>query len=401
MNSNLIKLALDLKNFNKNYSNKKHRLVSLNNVYDSKFLYFNFFLANKVFLDSPYRNLLINTFKKSERLTPGSSYDIADQLSKKILGNYKKVDKDKTERNIEVIFNYLESLTDDVSYKIFKEILEFSGPDATITCQSTKNNEILIEKNCMPSFDIKIHEEFIPVYFNNVKKTTKNAIVSVIDGFIERESELIPLIDKSKEEKLPVLMICRGISEEAVRNLKNILVRNKIIFYPYISKFNDKDPFLFEDIAKTCNTKVISAETLDSIYKDTVTYSSESKITLTSSKISFFNTSQEIIDDVNKHIKSAKESNNSSVIEYLLKRKKRVMPNNVTVSFPMKSIRIMNEIKSLIKCYNISAIGGVEKNGEKIESVYNKSNINRLSESLYKNISNLGYTLKLGDKSEQ
>src|SRR6056300_675820 len=102
MNSNLIKLALDLKKFNNSYSNKKHRLVSLNNVYDSKFLYFNFFLANKDFKDSPYRNFLINTFKKSESLTPGSSYDIADQLSQKILGNYKESLKDKTEKNVEV-----------------------------------------------------------------------------------------------------------------------------------------------------------------------------------------------------------------------------------------------------------------------------------------------------------
>lgn len=400
MNSNLISLALDLKKFNDNFKNNKHRLISLNNVYNSKFLYFNHFLSNEKFIDSPYRNILINTFKKSESLTPGSSFDIADQLSRKILGNYNVDIEVKTERKYESVFNYLKSMTDDTAFQIFKEILEFSGPDATITCQATKNNEILVEKSCNPTFNIKLLEEFIPVYFNNVKKTTKNVIFSVIDGYIERESELIPLIEKSKEDKLPVVLLCRGISQDAIRNLKNILVRNKIIFYTYVEKFNDKDPFLFDDISKTGKTKTISAETLDSIYKDTIKYCSEVKLTLSANSISFFETPEKVVCDINDNIKKAKETHNSSVIDYLQKRKRRVSPNNVVVSFPMNSIRIMNEIKSLIRCYNVAAVGGVYINNLSTGSVYTKSNIKRLSESLFRNISNIGYTIKIGKKDE-
>lgn len=401
MNSNLIKLALDLKKFNNNFKNNKHRLISLNNVYNSRFLYFNHFLANEKFADSPYRNILINTFKKSESLTPGSSFDIADQLSSKILGNYKDTLEFKTERNSDSIFDYLKSLTDSTSFKIFKEIIEFSGPDATITCQATKNNEILVEKTCQPVFKIRLLEEFIPVYFSSVKKTTKNVILSVIDGYIERESELIPLIEKSKNDKLPVVLICRGISQDAVRNLKNILVRNKIVFYTYISKFNDKDPFLFDDISKTGKTKTISADTLDSIYKDTVKYCSEIKMTLSPNNVIFHETPDDIIKDINDSIKDAKDKNNSVVMEYLQKRKRRVMPNNVVANFPMDSIRIMNETKSLIRCYNVAVIGGVYINNDSVGSVYTKNNIKRLSESLFQSISKIGYTIKLGKKDEQ
>ena len=395
MNSNLIKLALDLKKFNDDYKRNKHRMISLNNVYNSKFLYFNHFLANEKFIDSPYRNLLINTFKKSENISPGSCYDISVNLCNKILGNHIEKNKNKTERNLDFIFNYLKSMTDTLSFNTFKEILEFSGPDATITCQATKNSEILAEKNCMPTFDIKLENTFIPIYFNNVKKTTKNVILSVIDGYIERESELVPLIEESRSKKLPIVMICRGISTDATRNLKNILLRNKIVLYPFVSKFDDNDPFLFEDIAKTGKTKVISSETMDVIYTDTVKYCSECKLTISADTIKFFESSEDVIDSINNQIKSAKENNNFKVMNYLFKRKRRIMPNNVVVNFPYDCLRIMNEIKSLIRCYNIAAIGGVYYNENIIRSVYTDTNIERLSDSLYKNISNIGYTLKI------
>ena len=88
-------------------------------------------------------------------------------------------------------------------------------------------------------------------------------------------------------------------------------------------------------------------------------------------------------------------------MDYLQKRKRRVSPNNVVVSFPMNSIRIMNEIKSLIRCYNVAAVGGVYIDNLSTGSVYTKSNIKRLSESLFRNISNIGYTIKIGKKDEQ
>ena len=190
-------------------------------------------------------------------------------------------------------------------------------------------------------------------------------------------------------------MICRGISTDATRNLKNILLRNKIVLYPFVSKFDDNDPFLFEDIAKTGKTKVISSETMDVIYTDTVKYCSECKLTISADTIKFFESSEDVIVSINNQIKSAKENNNFKVMNYLFKRKRRIMPNNVVVNFPYDCLRIMNEIKSLIRCYNIAAIGGVYYNENIIRSVYTDTNIERLSDSLYKNISNIGYTLKI------
>lgn len=399
MNDNLIDLATKLKKFNKNFDANKHRIVALNNIFNSKFLYLEHFLSNEVFIDSPYRNILINYFKNAENQFPGSSRDVSVLLTEKLLGYYKETKKEKTDNKIDNIFSYLSKQTDDETFKIFKEIIEFSGPDATIVCNETKDKEFTVEKNCMPTFKVNIQNEFMPVYFSNTKEYTKDVIISVIDGYIERESELIPLIEKSREEELPVVLLCRGLSYEATNQLKAILIRNKIKLYPYVAKFNDKDPFLFDDIAKIAKTEKVSSETMDSIYTDTVEKCSIIKVKISANQIKFFEENKELKDEVIKQIQAAKDSN-SNALDYLTKRKSRISPNNIHVNIPNKKIKMILEIKNLIKTYNRLAAHGVFIESDlKINSNFKHQLVNRLSESLYNNIKNIGYTIKLGEKN--
>lgn len=401
MNNNLIDLAFKLKNFNYKFDNNKNRIVAIDNIFNSKFLFLEHFISKKEFSNSPYRNLLINYFKNAENQFPGSSRDISVGLTQKILGNYNTNNKVKTDNTLSTAHSFIKSYTDKETFDLFKEILEFSGPDASIVCKETKNLEISIEKTCVPEFSIRLKNELIPVYFSNVKEVTKDVIFSVIDGYIERESELVPLIEKSKLENFPVVVLCRGISHEATTQLKNILLRNKIKMYVYVEKFNDKDPFLFDDIANSANTTKITSETLDSIYHDTVKKCSIIKVKISSNKIKFFKENKDLISEINNQIKIAK-NNNSNALDYLIKRKSRVSPNNVIVNIPKKDIRLMLEIKNLIKIYNrVAAFGMFIDDKEKINSNFKHQLVNRLVDSLYNNITEIGYTIKLGDKNEK
>lgn len=400
MNSNLLDLALKLKKFNESFDNKKNRIIALNTIFNSKFLFLEHFLTKKDFFESPYRNLLINYFKNSENQFPGSSYDISVGISKKILGNYKTTEKIKTDNNLESAFRFLRDYTNEENFDLFKEILIFGGPDASITCNETKNSEISIEKYCIPVFDIKLKNELIPIYFNTVQEITKDVIFSVVDGYIERESELVPLIEKSKSDNLPVVVICRGISDEATKHLKQILLRNNIKMYVYIEKFNDKDPFLFDDISIAAKTEKVSGETLDSIYRDTVSKCSLTKVKISATKIKFLEENKELINQINDQIKIAKVSN-PNALDYLIKRKSRVSPNNVVVNIPNKDINKLLEIKNLIKVYNrIAAHGMFIDEKEKINSCFKDQLVNRLVNSLYNNIAKIGYSIKLGEKNE-
>ena len=157
MNNNLIILASSLKKFNNNFIQKKHRIVTDKTIHNSFFLFFTFFLREKSFFDSPYRNILINYFKKAEQYYPGSSYFLSVYLVDLIFsGKIKEVKKVKTDKKLETIFDYMESISNRKSFHLLKNILEFSGADATLTCESSKNTEIMVEKKCNACFEINI-----------------------------------------------------------------------------------------------------------------------------------------------------------------------------------------------------------------------------------------------------
>ena len=305
MNNNLISLASKLKKFNNSFYQKKHRIVTNKTVHNSFFLFFTFFLREKVFFDSPYRNILLNYFKKAEQYYPGSSYFVSVCIVDLIFeGKVKSLKKIKTEKNIDIIFKYLENISNKKSFDLFKNILQFSGADATITCVSSKNSQISVEKKCNPTFNINIDESFINTYFSNQKQTTKSFIVSIVDGFIERYTEIFSLFEMCKKDKLPAILICRGISEDAKRNIKQIILKNKVYVYPYTIKFDNNDPFLMKDIAKSCNTQILSSEFHDNIYKDLEEKTKICRLSVTKNSISFHEKSDDLIEEINKQLKT-------------------------------------------------------------------------------------------------
>ena len=395
MNNQLIILATKLKKFNKSYIQKKHRIVTNKTVHNSSFLFFTFFLREKSFENSPYRNLLINYFKKAEYYYPGSSYFVSVYISNLILnGKLDNKEKIKTEKNINVIFNYLSTISNKKSFELFKNILYFSGADATITCESSKNNELIVEKKCKPNFKANLDSDFSSIFFSNQKETTKDFIVSIVDGFIERESEIFSLFELSKKEKLPAILICRGISENAKKNIKQMILKNKTYVYPYVLKFDNNDPFLIKDLAKSCNTEIVSSEFFDNIYKDLEEKTNIVKITASMNSLTFHEKSEELIKEINLQIK--KENIDFETKKYLQKRKRRASPNNVIVRIPNNMHDLLQELKSLIKCYNYCALRGIYvfKDETKMPVQCSESSTN-LAKSLFKNIKNIGYTVKI------
>lgn len=397
MNNKLVELAIDLKKLNNDFKKQKFRMITNENVYNSKFLFFNFLLSNKKINESPYSHIILNYFKKAETIFPGASSFLSDLISDKLLGYNNKLNKSISDKKFNSIMNYLSNHTDNESFDVFKNLLIFSGPDATITCDYTNNTEILITKNCNPYFKIDIEQDFSNLYFSNVNKTTKDVIFSIADAYIERETDLIKLFELSKElNNIPIVLICRGISEYAKQNIKQMILHNKIYLYPYVSKFNDKDPFLFDDICKLNNQQKVSCETGDILVRSLSEKQKITKLILEKNKISFINADNNIIfNEINEQLSDDKIYKNEETIKYLQKRKSRISPNNVKILIPKNNIKLLNEIKNLIKIYNISCIFGLYKQENELISIHKLNNIENLSNSLYKNLNDIGYNIKL------
>ena len=397
INKNILNTASKLSKLNKDFLNNKCRIID-QKVYDSKFLFYHYFYWSSDFYEDNFRNILVDYFEKSERSYPGSSHMLSVKFCEKVYGINNKKQKIKTDKNYNSIMDYLKTKSTEKTFSLFKNIIEFSGADATITCEKTNNKDIEVIKICKPKFNFILDKNFKEIYFKNIKKTTKEFLISVLDCYIERESEIFSLIEYAKENKVPVILISRGISDSAKRNLKSILLRNNVLIYPYVEKYNNDDPFKLKDFSEMIGAKIISAEAGDNINNSLIEKSAYVKCTASENFIETESKNKEIIETINKQI--SENLNNNELLFYLRKRKSRCSPNNTIVRIPKNEITLLNEIKNLIRCYNFCAIKGVYTNSNNIiQSIQCEKITDILSERLFKSLTNISYKIKFGEKN--
>ena len=398
-NNKLLKTIVFLDRLNFSFELEKLKIISSNRVHKSRFVFFRYVTSNKEFRNLPYCDILINYFKKSETLYPGSSFYLSKYIANKFLRN-KNIFKEaeNVDNSMLNLKKYFRQNTTKKSFDLIESILLFSGPDATINCNASDNNNITIKKSNNPLFDVRIHKEFAPIYFSKSKSKTQTYIISVIDAYVERESEIFSLIEECKKNSLPLILFCRGISYNAVSALKNIILRNNIHILPYIIKFDNNDPFKLEDIASVLDCRLLSIETGDNIYKDLVEKSSIGMIKAYWDKIEIINPHAEAL---NKKInKKLSQNNDADLKKYLFKRKSRINTNVIEVLIPKKEIETLNEIKSLITAYNNIAIFGLLK--QKNDVILSKKCVNismQLGNSLINNLNSIGYAILVNKRA--
>ena len=391
MNSKLLEVFYKLKVFNQKIKNNKIRFVKYNKVYKNNFFYMYQLQQNKVLENNPYEDIIYNYLMKAERSYPGCSYFVVEKLFDKLNINNNKKNKSKTDNNLENLEAYIRSVSSNKEYaELFLNILNFSGPDATIICKPTENCETSINKKNNTYFKINLHESFRGVYFSNQSETTKNFIISVMDAYVEKESEIMSLVNYSSEQKTPVVLVCRGISDSAILALKNIILRNKVYVYPYIAKFKNEDPFLLKDISEALGAQLFTLEAGDNLYTGLVEKTTSRKLKLKPNLIEIFNIEKTLVKSITEQIKNA----DFELKEYLLKRKNRLLPNIVEIHVPKDKIDFISEINNLIRCYNhCIRYGFLKDEKENIYSFKENTVSDKLSENLFNTLTNIGYVI--------
>lgn len=391
MNKDLIILCKELENLSNACLNKKLRHFYNNVVYDSKFLFFNNILNSDIINKSPYRNIVLNFLKKAERYIPGGSL-IASILLVNLIKN-KVQNFSIKEKNIKTFKEMLkESISKESSRDLILSVLEFAGPDGSINCKNSKNKELCVTKDNNAKIKISIAESFESIYFKSIEESTKSCLVICMDAYLERESEIMTILEEAKKCNVPLLIFCRGMSEYFIKNIKEIIVKNGIYVYPYIVKFDNNDPFLFDDICSAFDLERVSAESGDSFYKDLVKKSKITKVRLKKDGIEFFNRPNKTIEEINK---SLSECNEQELRDYLLKRKNRLSPNVVNVLIPSIEKQLLNDFRSIVKTYNLSAISGIVEFNKMLVPRYSFNQIKTLSESIFKSISSISCVVRL------
>ena len=400
MNKDLIKLHKELSALILMCKDKKLRHYYNKNVYKSRFLFFNNILASEVIDKSPYRNIVLNFLKMSERCMPGGSLIAAEMFCKKIISNNTyKSDFKKESVSRESLINIVNDfIFDDKNKETILNCLSFAGPNGSIYCKPSKNDIVAVTKTCSPRIYASLDESFTGVYFRNIDETSKTFISIAMDAYLERESEIMTLLEHAKKEKLPIVIFCRGMSENFKRNLKEIILKNSIYVYPYVVKFDNEDPFLLEDICSALNVEKVSAEAGDVFYKDLVKKSNTVKLKISKDFIEFY---EKPIVAINKISEKISESNDPSLLQYLVKRKNRLSPNITKINIPESEIKLIQDMKSAVRLYNQIATGGVVKHDNTHYPKKSFDYINQMTDSIVNSINQIGCVVKLKSKDDE
>jgi len=395
MNKDLYQIKKELKSLVSKQENNKLRYYYNNAIYNSNFLFIDNVINSKKIKESPLKDIALNYLIKSEKIMPEGSYLLSKILIE--LANNKEIVFLKKRKNLKTIYKIInENIKEEKYNKLIKNIFNFSGPDSSIICKTTENSEIEVVKENKSYFNINIHPDFENVYFQNQSETTKKFKVVVMDAFIERESEIMTVVEKAHSQKMPIVLICRGISKNFCRNIKEILVKNKISLYPYIAKFNDADPFFLSDISTMLNAKIYSVESGDNFIKNLNEKSVEKTLRLTQKSIEFFDKENKLLSEIDKKIS---ETDDVELKGYLIKRKKRLSTNKTIVYVPKKDIKLLNDIKSIIFLYNKSVVSDIVYFKNRHYSEYCFLRIKSLAKSFLNTTKKINYVIKLRENN--
>ena len=346
MSNNLLSFISDLKKFAHDYENDKIRIINKKNIFKQPHLFLYSLLCSNL-LKNKYSDIFIETLMNCEKDFPGSSLDLVKNLFKEEI----KISENKVKPKIEDLFSFLEktNLNEDI-IETFKQILKFSGPDVNIELKNSKTYNQVIKKN-NSFFDINVDKEFYSLFFNKNKYIKRECAIIIIDGFIEKETSLIPALEYAKDNNKTLIIICRGILNSVSTFLKSCIIKNNMTCLVYAKKFDDKDPFFIEDISLCLDINYI---------RDHSTYVSKIKeninireVILYPDKIGIKSSGKKIKNKIIE-LESLKEDN-----DYLNFRIKRL--KNKTVEVYMIDNEVVEGLKYCLTVFNKIAKFGIYK----------------------------------------
>jgi uncharacterized protein YsxB (DUF464 family) len=395
INSNLLSTFFNINKFIKDFENGKNRIVQNDgSVYRSNYLFFYTYLLNEKLKSDPYSTIITDYMQKCERYFPGSSYYLLKKTIGKLNGSNNDTYVDhKLKTNMESLKNYIVSNSNEKMYNLFIDVLTLGGPDATIISDYDNVEKVTVQRKDNVDFNIEIAEKLHNSLFSLSSKKTTDVVVSVADAFIERESDLIPLIDHANKNKCNLLVVCRGISDYAIKAIKNIMIKNNILIYIYVEKFNNSDPFKLEDFSRVTGTEIISSDKMHSFLKHGVDCSKIiHSVTLTKDTIQLNTTCNNLIEEINNQISNTKDEN---LKKYLNTRKQRIASKKVYITVPPSEKLFLQNIKDIINSYNnITKFGMVKLNNNEYDCYESQKLTDKLSESLFKNITKTTVVIK-------
>lgn len=212
--------------------------------------------SNNKYFDRLIKPMIIESAEELERCSPGTGTILINLLNRSDI-TFKNLVKDYdflTPLKIKKIRN---QLTKSWSKKIFDDLITKLKPNSRIFIKKSNATESFIKISNKPTFHIDFDNDY---FLGRDVWKKQQARVYLLDGRIERTSEIYHLLNKCAEDKIPTLLFCYGISNE----VKNVIIKNlinkSIDLFPIVLKQSLSHINILRDLSILTGQSVISAQ---------------------------------------------------------------------------------------------------------------------------------------------
>jgi hypothetical protein len=198
---------------------------------------------------------------------------------------------------------------DKLVHSILQETLTMAGASGKVLVDLTPNNETFISSFVGYKFPLSPHHLFSSAGCGQ-QWNRQQVLCLVIDGIIERVSEIEKIIQPLAKDKIPGIIFARGYSDEVVSTLAVNFLRNSLDIVPIVVPFDETGINMLNDIAVIVGSDVVSSlkgELISQKTKDDLMSIDEVKINNNEVVLCH----NEYKENVLKHIIHLKKSENS------------------------------------------------------------------------------------------
>ncbi len=244
----------------------------------------------------------------------------------------------------------VDSITQDaVIFSIIKEATALAGIEGNIVVEESELPNTIIELQFGYNFKINSFKGFMPSFGT---WTRSNLKILLVDGLVDKVSELDKILAKSFETKIPLMIIAQGFSEEIVATLHSNNSRGNFDIMPVRLEQSLEALNVLNDIAVVSGCDIVSSlkgEMLTFVNYDSLPM--VEKISLTNNVITIHNnqTRENVLGHL-QYLQSRRKSQEentsiSDLSDLTTKRIQNLLAHIVKISIPKKDA---NKFKSKI-----------------------------------------------------
>lgn len=209
------------------------------------------------------RAIVVDACNRSEALGAGSSLMFIELFISLLSEKIASIDVEQSTADIsqkskhptlEMIESILRSHAPDV-VELVIEAIKVAGSECKIFVEPSVTRQVMIERILGHSFRCDPD----PSFFRNGKWTAYDVKCLIIDGVIEKISEIDSLLQRCNNEKRPMVIFARGFDRDVTATLRVNYVRKTLNVIPITVEFDLETVNVLLDIATVVGTDVISS----------------------------------------------------------------------------------------------------------------------------------------------